>query len=146
MISTLDRLAGQLRESVQEDPATGVFRCRRDIFTDPDLFALEMKHIFEGGWIYLAHESQVPEINDYFTTWIGRQPVVITRDKTRRAAWPGQRLRASRRHAVPAQTRQQGLIHLPLPWLDVQQRRQAAQGQGRQDRRLPGQLRLRRLP
>lgn len=48
MTSTLDRLAVQLRESVQEDPATGVFRCRRDIFTDPDLFALEMKHIFEG--------------------------------------------------------------------------------------------------
>ncbi|NWD64340.1 Rieske 2Fe-2S domain-containing protein [Pseudomonas sp. IPO3774] len=81
MISTFDRLARQLRDSVQEDPATGVFRCRRDIFTDPDLFALEMKHIFEGGWVYLAHESQVPEINDYFTTWIGRQPVVITRDK-----------------------------------------------------------------
>eukprot|EP01132_Coremiostelium_polycephalum_P017933 gene17933-21419_t len=58
MISTFDRLARQLRDSVQEDPATGVFRCRRDIFTDPDLFALEMKHIFEGGWVYLAHESQ----------------------------------------------------------------------------------------
>lgn len=81
MTSTLERLAAQLCESVQEDPATGVFRCRRDIFTDPELFALEIKHIFEGGWLYLAHESQVPEINDYYTTWIGRQPVVITRDK-----------------------------------------------------------------
>ncbi|WP_460076615.1 Rieske 2Fe-2S domain-containing protein [Pseudomonas sp. H2_C01] len=81
MISTLDRLARQLSESVQEDPTTGVFRCRRDIFTDAELFALEMKHIFESGWVYLAHESQVPDINDYFTTYIGRQPVVITRDK-----------------------------------------------------------------
>ena len=40
-----------------------------------------MKHIFEGNWIYLAHESQVPNPGDYFTTYIGRQPVVITRDK-----------------------------------------------------------------
>ncbi|KIH83395.1 Rieske 2Fe-2S domain-containing protein [Pseudomonas batumici] len=81
MTDTLDRLARQIGESVQEDPASGRFRCRRDIFTDPELFSLEMKHIFEGGWVYLAHESQVPEINDYFTTFIGRQPVVITRDK-----------------------------------------------------------------
>ena len=81
MISTLDRLARQLSESVQDDPTTGIFRCRRDIFTDTELFALEMKHIFESGWVYLAHESQVQEINDYFTTYIGRQPVVVTRDK-----------------------------------------------------------------
>ena len=81
MISTLDKLAQQLQDSVHEDPATGVFRCRRDIFTDTELFALEMKHIFESSWVYLAHESQIPQINDYFTTYIGRQPVVITRDK-----------------------------------------------------------------
>ena len=40
-----------------------------------------MKHIFEGNWVYLAHESQIPNVGDYFTTYIGRQPVVISRDK-----------------------------------------------------------------
>ena len=71
-----------LANAVQDDPETGVFRCRRDIFTNADLFELEMKHIFEGNWVYLAHESQIPEVNDYYTTYIGRQPIVITRDKT----------------------------------------------------------------
>ncbi|WP_449045178.1 Rieske 2Fe-2S domain-containing protein [Paracoccus versutus] len=71
-----------LAVAVQDDKEAGLFRCRRDIFTNEDLFALEMKHIFEGNWVYLAHESQIPEINDYYTTWIGRQPIVITRDKT----------------------------------------------------------------
>ena len=33
-----------------EDKARGMFRCRRDIFTDAALFELEMKHIFEGNW------------------------------------------------------------------------------------------------
>ena len=75
----LDRL---LDIAVQDDAEAGLFRCRRDIFTNEDLFALEMKHIFEGNWVYLAHESQIPDVNDYYTTWIGRQPVVITRDKT----------------------------------------------------------------
>lgn len=41
-----------------------------------------MKYIFEGNWVFLAHESQIPEIGDYFTVTVGRQPVVITRDKT----------------------------------------------------------------
>ena len=67
--------------AVDENPETGVYRCRRDIFTDPDLFELEMQHIFEGNWIYMAHESQIPNPNDYFTTSMGRQPVVITRNR-----------------------------------------------------------------
>jgi len=70
-----------LHTAVQDDRQNGVFRCRRDIFTSADLFELEMKHIFESNWVYLAHESQIPDNNDYYTTWIGRQPVVITRDK-----------------------------------------------------------------
>ncbi|WP_150293800.1 Rieske 2Fe-2S domain-containing protein [Sphingobium estronivorans] len=73
----IDRIAS----AVVEDPANGIYRCRRDVFTDPAMFDLEMKHIFEGNWVFLAHESQIPEPNDYFTTWIGRKPVVITRDK-----------------------------------------------------------------
>lgn len=74
-------IIGRINSAVVDDKENGVFRCRRDIFTDEALFDLEMKHIFEGNWVYLAHESQIPEPNDYFTTWIGRKPVVITRDK-----------------------------------------------------------------
>ncbi|MCA1442962.1 Rieske 2Fe-2S domain-containing protein [Ensifer sp. IC4062] len=70
-----------LATAVQDDKEAGIFRCRRDIFTNEDLFELEMKHIFESNWVYLAHESQIPENNDYYTTYIGRQPVVVTRDK-----------------------------------------------------------------
>ena len=53
---------------VEEDLERGIARCRRDIFTDPDLFELEMKHIFEGNWISVTHESQVANRNDYYTT------------------------------------------------------------------------------
>ena len=70
-----------LDNALQDDKENGIYRCRRDIFTDPQLFDLEMKHIFESNWVYLAHESQIPAINDYFTTYIGRQPIVITRAK-----------------------------------------------------------------
>jgi benzoate/toluate 1,2-dioxygenase alpha subunit len=78
----LDELDARLDGIVEDDPENGIFRARRDMFTDEELFELEMKHIFEGNWIYLAHESQIPNPNDYFTTQMGRVPVVITRDKT----------------------------------------------------------------
>ena len=70
-----------VEDALEDDKEAGIFRCRRDIFTDPDLFELEMKHIFESNWVYVAHESQIPEINDYFTTYIGRQPIIVTRSK-----------------------------------------------------------------
>ena len=82
VIDKTQALDDLLATAVEDDHETGMFRCRRDIFTNEDLFELEMKHIFESNWVYLAHESQIPENNDYYTTYIGRQPVVVTRDKS----------------------------------------------------------------
>ena len=64
------------------DTALSDHRLARDVFTDAGLFELEMKHIFEGNWVYLAHESQIATKNDYFTTHIGRQPVFIARSRS----------------------------------------------------------------
>jgi benzoate/toluate 1,2-dioxygenase alpha subunit len=64
-----------------EDSERGDYRLHRSAFTDEALFELEMQHIFEGNWIYLAHESQIPNNNDYYTLFIGRQPVVIARNR-----------------------------------------------------------------
>jgi benzoate/toluate 1,2-dioxygenase alpha subunit len=58
----------------------GVCRVDRSIFTDEAIFELEIKNIFEANWVYLAHESQITEPNDFFSTWIGRQPVLLTRN------------------------------------------------------------------
>ncbi len=44
-IATSEALIQRLQVSVQHDPATGHYRCRRDIFTDPELFEAEMRHI-----------------------------------------------------------------------------------------------------
>ena len=76
-----DHVNSVLDDAVIDDRDAGVFRASRRIFTDEQIFELEMKHIFEGNWIYLAHDSQIPNPGDYFTTTMGRQPVVITRDK-----------------------------------------------------------------
>ena len=70
-----------LENALDYRPEDGVVRVNRKVFTDEELFDLEMRYIFEGNWIFLAHESQIPEVGDYYTTNIGRQPIMITRSK-----------------------------------------------------------------
>ena len=66
---------------IVDRPEDGMFTVDRALFSDPELFELEMKYIFEGTWIYLAHESQLPRPHDFVTTTIGRQPVVLMRNQ-----------------------------------------------------------------
>jgi benzoate/toluate 1,2-dioxygenase alpha subunit len=65
---------------IDDRPQDGAFRVHRAAFSDPRVFELEMKHIFESGWVFLGLASQLPKPHDYLTTTIGRQPVVVMRD------------------------------------------------------------------
>jgi len=71
---------------LDDRPADGAFRVNRRVFTDPDIFDLEMRHIFEGGWMFLGLESQLPKSHDFLTTTLGRKPVVVMRDGDGRLA------------------------------------------------------------
>lgn len=42
-------------------PTEGVYRVRREMFTDQSLFDLEMEHLFEKNWVYACHESELPD-------------------------------------------------------------------------------------
>lgn len=56
-------------------------RVHRDVYTSPAIFDLEMDRIFGQAWVYVGHESQIPNPGDYWTTLIGRNSVVMVRDK-----------------------------------------------------------------
>ena len=56
-------------------------RVHRGVYTDPDLFELEMERIFGRAWLYVGHASQVPQAGDYITTELGRQPVILVRHR-----------------------------------------------------------------
>ena len=49
------------------------------VYTDPAVFDLEMERIYGRAWVYVGHESQVPQVGDYHTTRIGNQNVVMVR-------------------------------------------------------------------
>jgi phenylpropionate dioxygenase-like ring-hydroxylating dioxygenase large terminal subunit len=50
------------------------------IYTDPAIYAEEMKNIFGRAWLLIAHDSLIPKPGDFFHTYMGEQPVIITRD------------------------------------------------------------------
>ncbi|HXG36079.1 MAG TPA: aromatic ring-hydroxylating dioxygenase subunit alpha [Dehalococcoidia bacterium] len=51
------------------------------VYNDPAVFEDELDKIFTRGWVYVGHESEVSEPGDYRTRWIGKQPVIMTRDE-----------------------------------------------------------------
>lgn len=68
-----------IRALIDDRPGDGIFRVHRSAIREQEIFELELKHIFESRWVFLGLECQVPEKNDYFRTFIGRQPVVVSR-------------------------------------------------------------------
>lgn len=54
-------------------------RVHRRCYTDPELFELEMRRIFGAAWIYVGHESQIPNVGDYVSALIGKQSVLMIR-------------------------------------------------------------------
>lgn len=64
-----------LADLVQKD------RVHTSLYTDPALFEQEMDKVFSSTWVWVAHASEIPEAGSYKTTFVGRQPVVVVRDR-----------------------------------------------------------------
>ena len=56
-------------------------RLHSAVYTDPEIFELEMERIFSRTWVYIGHESEVPKTGDFRLRKIGKQPVIMVRGK-----------------------------------------------------------------
>ncbi|MBT6274337.1 MAG: Rieske 2Fe-2S domain-containing protein [Chromatiales bacterium] len=56
-------------------------RVHRSVYTDQAIFDHEITHIFERVWVYCGHESQILNPGDYHAVTIGRQPMIMVRDR-----------------------------------------------------------------
>lgn len=64
----------EVHDLVHED------RVHRRVYTDPAMFEEEMSKVFGGTWVYLMHESELEHPNDFKTGYLGRRPIILTRD------------------------------------------------------------------
>lgn len=81
-IADLQSLRKRIETWLIKNQTDGVYQIDRAVFTDKDIFEIELKYFFEQNWVFLAHESQLPRPHDFITTSIGRVPVLITRDRS----------------------------------------------------------------
>lgn len=56
-------------------------RVHGSLYYDPEIFKEEVEKIWFTTWVYIGHESEVPEKNDFVTKSLGPMPVLMTRDR-----------------------------------------------------------------
>ena len=61
------------------DQLVGDGRAHRSIYTDPSIFERELVRIFGGTWVYIGHDSEIPQRDDFVTRTLGRRPIIFTR-------------------------------------------------------------------
>ena len=51
------------------------------LYTDPAIFAEELRRIWYRTWVFVGHESEVAQPGDYVRKKLGLQDVIMTRDR-----------------------------------------------------------------
>ena len=52
------------------------------LYYDDAIFKEEVEKIWFTTWVYIGHESEVPEKNDFVTKSLGPMPVLMVRDSS----------------------------------------------------------------
>ncbi|TVX95984.1 Rieske 2Fe-2S domain-containing protein [Mycolicibacterium porcinum] len=68
-------IGGPLSGLIQHDRVHG------SLYTNPGIFTEELRKIWYRTWVFVGHESEVPQPNDYVRKKLGLQDVIMTRDR-----------------------------------------------------------------
>ena len=53
------------------------------VFSDPEVHQAEQERIFTRCWLYVGHESQLPNPGDFVAGFMGEEPVIVCRGPDR---------------------------------------------------------------
>src|ERR1700728_3062050 len=54
----------------------------REIFVSPAFHRAELEKLFARAWLFVGHESQIPNPGDFFVSRMGEESVIVCRDQT----------------------------------------------------------------
>ena len=66
---------------VREDRERARFKVARKAFTDPHVLEAERRALFDRCWIYLGHESEIPDPSDFVTRSVAGREMIFNRDR-----------------------------------------------------------------
>ncbi|MCC6828040.1 MAG: aromatic ring-hydroxylating dioxygenase subunit alpha [Novosphingobium sp.] len=75
MTAVMEEEARNFAALVQDD------RVHTSLYRNPAIFDEEMERIFKNTWVWVAHASEIPVKGSFVKSWVGNQPVIVTRDK-----------------------------------------------------------------
>jgi len=51
------------------------------VYSDPEVFAAEVERVFGRAWVFLAHESEIPDPGDYVVRRVVHDSFIVVRDE-----------------------------------------------------------------
>jgi p-cumate 2,3-dioxygenase alpha subunit len=62
-----------------DDMERGLFRVHRSTMTSPEIFEQERERIFDRCWLYLGHDSEIPEPGDFLRRTLNGRSIMFLR-------------------------------------------------------------------
>ena len=75
MSNVIARCSTDVGDLVQEE------KVHKSLYSNQELFEEELDRVFNNTWVWVAHESEVAEAGAYKTAMIGKQPVIVVKDR-----------------------------------------------------------------
>jgi len=70
-----------LADLIVENATAGLFRVHRSAMTSAEVLRLEQERIFARSWLYVGHDSEVPEPGDYQRRVVAGRPLILVRGR-----------------------------------------------------------------
>ena len=90
-----------------------------EIYWDPEIYAREMEVVFGSAWLFVGHETSVPQPGDFLSNYMGNDPVILVRDRSAKLARLPQPLPPPRQQGLPLRQRRGEVVPLRVPRLDA---------------------------